>query len=681
MSASRQPPAAASTRSHKILVVDDIQDNLDLMVEVLEDGPRTVATACDGESALKQASETAFDLFLLDVHMPDIDGFELCRRLRREPGTRNIPVIFVTAERTSTEGVIEGLDSGAFDYIVKPFDRAELLARVRVMLRLRDAERCYLVVQGALNEQNQQLSGVNDRLAEACQQMLEQRVELMHKTHELERANRVKSEFLAKMSHELRTPMNSVIGFTDLMSCDKKDPPTERQARRLEKVGRNGRQLLALINDILDLSKIEAERLTLDLTTVELPAVLEECLELAKPLVGDKPVAFESRIPYPLSTWQGDEVRLRQIVTNLLSNAAKFTDRGTITLEVDERNEDFSIAVSDTGVGIAPEHLAYVFDAFRQVDSSSTRRAGGTGLGLAICRRLCELMGGEIEVRSKRGGGSIFEIKLPWHAAQRGMDRADSGERATPQCTKGLLLCTNDVGMVDLANAHLARHGIEVRHVDAGNIASGLIQGGRPEGVLIDVRCPATAAVLRLAAEASLPLLWLTAWTEDHQLGCRFMLDGVIPDLQDKAAVLRAAGGAPPDNPVVLLIAGSENIRAQLRSVLAESGCQDIRVANDLPGAIRELTSGNIATVVVHLGDHDVDMFEFIERARRVPEWSSVRIVGVIPRAHDDDETYAVVGPPAEFVRRHGESTPTLLLDIAERVMAEPVVEAVGAHL
>lgn len=157
MNATRQTPTPASTTTHKILVVDDIQDNLDLMVEVLEDGPWTIATARDAESAVALASETAFDLFLLDVQMPDVDGFELCRRLRRDPETRNLPIMLVTAERNSKESVIEGLDCGGFDYIVKPFDQGELLARVRVMLRLRDAERSYLVVQGALNDQNQQL--------------------------------------------------------------------------------------------------------------------------------------------------------------------------------------------------------------------------------------------------------------------------------------------------------------------------------------------------------------------------------------------------------------------------------------------------------------------------------------------------------------------------------------------
>lgn len=681
MNATRQPPTTASTTTHKILVVDDIQDNIDLMVEVLEGGPWTVATARDAESALALASATMFDLFLLDVQMPDVDGLELCRRLRLDPETRNVPIMLVTAERTSKASVIEGLDSGGFDYIVKPFDKAELLARVRVMLRLRDAERSYLVVQGALNDQNHQLSTVNDRLAEACQQMLEQRVELMHKTHALQRANRVKSEFLAKMSHELRTPMNSIIGFTDLMSADEKDIPTARQARRLEKIGRNGKQLLALINDILDLSSIEADELTLDIAPVELPVILKDCLELAKPLVDDKPVEFKIKISPTVRRWEGDELRLRQIVMNLLNNAAKFTQQGMITLEVLERKRGFAITITDTGVGIPPEHLSYVFDAFRQVDASSTRSVGGTGLGLAICRKLCALMGGEIEARSTLGEGSTFEIQLPWRSEQCVVDHADASGSPAPEHTRLILLCTDDMGMVDLADAHMSTHGIEIRHVDGRNDVRGLFPEEHPDGALVDIRCPAAATMLRLAAEGSLPLLWLTAWTEDHQLGCILELDALICDLRDKATVLGAVRGSQPDTQAVLVVAGSENARAELRDAFTMFGCQDVRLANDLRSAISELSSGSITSMIVHLADSDVDIFELIERARGVPEWASVRIVGVAPYASHNDETYVATGPPDEHVRRHGESTPTLLLDIAEQVMAGQHVEVVGAHL
>ena len=421
--------SAAETSEVKILVVDDIQDNLDLMVEVLEGGPWIIATARNAADALQQASKERFDLFLLDVHMPEVDGFELCRRLRGDPDTRSAPVIFVTAERTSTANVVEGLDAGGFDYISKPFDHAELLARVRVMLRLRAAEKGLLAVQASLDEQNQQLSDMNEALKKAGEEALA--------------ATRAKSEFLASMSHELRTPLNSIIGFSDLMISDRKQPPAERQAKRLEKISRNGRQLLALINDILDLSKIEADRMTLTSEFVALPALARECVDLARPLLQEKPVRLEARVPTKLDMWEGDEIRLRQIITNLLSNAVKFTDSGSITLELAGTDEKVCISVSDTGIGIATEHISDVFEPFQQADSSSVRRAGGTGLGLPICRRLCGLMGGTIDVRSQLGVGSTFTIVLPWRAEQQPDNGPDAGP-GVPVVADSLVVCSDE---------------------------------------------------------------------------------------------------------------------------------------------------------------------------------------------------------------------------------------------
>ncbi len=232
---------------------------------------------------------------------------------------------------------------------------------------------------------------------------------------EAERANKVKSEFLAKMSHELRTPLNSIIGFTELMIDDRQDVPGAKRANRLEKVHRNAKNLLALINDILDLSKIEADRLSLDWAWLDVQRLIRECVESAQPLVRPD-VRLEAAIdPSVTDTaqWYGDEVRLRQSLTNLLSNAAKFTESGRIEVRAAIDEGVLVIDVEDTGIGIAPENLSRVFREFEQVDSSSTRRAGGTGLGLAITQRLCKLMKGEISVKSQLGTGSCFTIRLP----------------------------------------------------------------------------------------------------------------------------------------------------------------------------------------------------------------------------------------------------------------------------
>ena len=240
--------------------------------------------------------------------------------------------------------------------------------------------------------------------------------ELTETARRAEAANRTKSEFLAKMSHELRTPLNSIIGFTELMIDDANDPPGKKRARHLEKVHRNSKNLLALINDILDLSKIEADRLTLDLGEVDVAAVVQECAESIRPIVQGDCVELRCRVDETVTGgfhWTGDTIRLRQIITNLLSNAAKFTESGQIELRVKADAGSLVIEVQDTGIGIAMEHLSAIFDEFEQVDSSSTRRAGVTGLGLSICRKLCNLMGGRIAAASTPGVGSCFTVTLP----------------------------------------------------------------------------------------------------------------------------------------------------------------------------------------------------------------------------------------------------------------------------
>jgi signal transduction histidine kinase len=243
---------------------------------------------------------------------------------------------------------------------------------------------------------------------------------------------RAKSEFLANMSHELRTPMNSIIGFTELMIDDEQDPPTGKRSRRLEKVHRNARNLLALVNDILDLSKIEAQRLTLECVSVDVAALVHECVESTQPLLQGDKVKLTEHIQCQLPLWEGDPVRLRQIVTNLLSNAAKFTEDGCIAVRVGTQDGCMRIEVEDSGIGISAEDLPKVFGKFEQVDSSSARRAGGTGLGLAICRNLCELMGCQITVKSVLGVGSCFTVTVP---LKRTSARPQGAERAATNAT------------------------------------------------------------------------------------------------------------------------------------------------------------------------------------------------------------------------------------------------------
>ncbi len=237
--------------------------------------------------------------------------------------------------------------------------------------------------------------------------------ELARKNVELQNANRLKSEFLAKMSHELRTPLNSIIGFSDMLLNQFYGPLNEQQQDGLERVLRNGKHLLALINDVLDISKIEASRMPVRVEACVPREILMQVLSAVEPLARKRGHTLVHELTDSPTLVKSDPTKVRQIVLNLLTNAINFTDSGEVRLVSRQTEEHWIVTVSDTGIGIAPEDLNRVFDEFYQVDSSTTRKVGGTGLGLPICLRMANLLGGELTVQSKPGEGSVFTVKLP----------------------------------------------------------------------------------------------------------------------------------------------------------------------------------------------------------------------------------------------------------------------------
>jgi len=238
------------------------------------------------------------------------------------------------------------------------------------------------------------------------------------KSRELEIASQHKSQFLANMSHELRTPMNAILGYTELIVDEIYGPVPGKVREVLARVQTNGRHLLRLINDVLDLSKIEAGELVLSVADYSMPDVIQTVVTATEPLAKEKNLALRSTIPGGLPIGHGDEGRIQQALLNLVGNAIKFTDSGQVQIGVVTNNGMFEIAVSDTGAGIAPEQQQQIFEEFHQVDSSNTKVQGGTGLGLAIAKRIIEMHGGRIWVQSVPGKGSTFSFSLPLHVNQ-----------------------------------------------------------------------------------------------------------------------------------------------------------------------------------------------------------------------------------------------------------------------
>jgi len=242
--------------------------------------------------------------------------------------------------------------------------------------------------------------------------------DIEEKSREIEVASQHKSQFLANMSHELRTPLNAILGYTELILDGIYGPPAAKMREVLERVESNGRHLLGLINEVLDLSKIEAGELELSVTEFAVPEVVQSVVTATESLAAEKHLALNVSLPPDLPRATGDERRILQVLLNLVGNAIKFTDAGSVEIEVAARNGALDFMVADTGPGIAPADQEKVFQEFQQVDITTTKEKGGTGLGLAIAKRIIDLHGGRIWVESDLGQGSTFGFSLPLDVEQ-----------------------------------------------------------------------------------------------------------------------------------------------------------------------------------------------------------------------------------------------------------------------
>ena len=402
-------------------------------------------------------------------------------------------------------------------------------------LEFRDAERAHFrrLATLVVNELKRQ-RGLRD---------LKKREEALTRARDAANAaNQAKTAFLATMSHEIRTPLNGVLGMAQVMAAD---PLPEPQRERLEIIRQSGETLLTLLNDILDLSKIEAGKLELEKADFNLEALARSTYSGFSALAAQKGLGYDIDIaPDAAGLFHGDSTRVRQILSNLISNALKFTSHGSVVVRARRENGTLQLSVADTGIGIAQEALARIFDKFVQADSSTTRRYGGTGLGLSICNQLARAMGGSIEVVSREGSGTTFTVSLPLPFAGASQDtakQAASGPAALPSGPRALRVLAaedNEVNQRVLA-AFLGQIGVKPVIVPDGRKAVEAWEGGQWDLVLMDIQMPeldgrqATAMIRQREAEtgrARTPIIALSADVMSHQLAeyDGFDIDGVL---------------------------------------------------------------------------------------------------------------------------------------------------------
>jgi len=480
-----------------ILSVDDNEASRYAIGRTLRQAGFRVIEADTGTDALRRAHEDGPDLILLDVKLPDIDGFEVSRRLKADVETASIPVLQITATYSSTEHWAQALNAGADGYLTHPAEPIVLVATIRALLRAREAER-------ALRE-----------------------------------ANRLKDDFLATLSHELRTPLNAIVGWAHVLRTPNLDPAVT--ARAVESIQRNAEAQTRLIADILDVSRIVTGKLRIDSRRVELARVVEAAVETVRPSAVARQVTLETSLD-PEAVVQGDPSRLQQIAWNLLTNAVKFTPAaGTVRVTVRRSPASVQLVVEDTGIGIEPAFIGFVFDRFRQADASMTRTVSGLGLGLALVNDLVQMHGGTVRAESEgTNRGSRFTVSFPEPVAGGVKDAGNAAvlpapppapERVPPPSLTGRILAGVDVLLVDddadfLESLEVALQARGARVTCAENVAAALaaLDKALPDVIVSDLGMPEedgyglirAVRARRPGAGGDVPAIALTAYVGDH---------------------------------------------------------------------------------------------------------------------------------------------------------------------
>ncbi|MEN8256332.1 MAG: response regulator [Thermodesulfobacteriota bacterium] len=527
---------------YTLLLVDDVPANIKVLIEALED-EYEIIIATSGKRALRwAASDSPPDLVLLDIMMPEMDGYEVCRRLKEDPLTRQIPVIFVTAINEEEEET-KGLAMGAVDYVHKPYSLSIIKARIATQLALKVQRDKLAQAQEELQEANVKLE---DRVAERTADLMSTNEKLMEEIYEHKKtsdalaqasiaagqASKAKRDFLDNMSHEIRTPINGIMGFASLL--DVADLP-ERQKAYVEMISASTERLLDTVDKVLDFAKIEAEDFQLSGRVFDVADLLDNTRREVVDKASQKGLALrcdtKSDLPEKVA---GDPHRLQQVLINLLDNAIKFSPQGEIVLaaKVDKHFDGGALLhfeVRDQGEGIAKSKQETIFGAFNQADTSNTRKYEGTGLGLTISALLVQMMGGEIWVESRPGAGSTFHITVGLDIVSEDNKRYEAWENADvvpleinnqgDQPPARILFAEDEEVNQKLLREILEEQGWQVEAVFSGNEVVEAYKEGGFDLILMDVQMPdmtghqATSAIRTMEKERGghIPIIAVTA--------------------------------------------------------------------------------------------------------------------------------------------------------------------------
>ena len=499
----------------KVLIVDDYRENIQALSHLIQSNDIEIHSAENADEALNILTLHDIALALIDIQMPQVSGLELAQLIRGVNRFKDLPMIFVTAHQEDQSLIVQGYESGGVDILFKPLNPTIVRSKVRVFVELRKR---------------------TDLLKRSIFELVQLKIQA-------EAANKAKSEFLANMSHEIRTPLSAVIGFSDIIS----NPQTvgiDRERVRTAIVN-NGQQLMRLVDEILDFSKVEANQLELVTEVFSLHDLLVDVEMTFSQKAKEKKIGLDfsnSFIPEDLH-FVGDSHRIKQVLLNVIGNAVKFTNAGVVKVTATVEQGKISITVEDQGIGIDKRFVHSLFTPFTQSDSTTSKKFGGSGLGLAISQRIMRLMRGDVKLLStEEGKGSTFEITFELQQAdEKEVSKHVAGisARKSPQAgvalkSKTILAVDDSPDNLELLEFILSEYGVSLTCVQDGKEAYELVKNKRYDLILMDIQMPhmdgyeTTRRIRALGYDG--PILALTAHVVKSEIEKCFMAgcNGVI---------------------------------------------------------------------------------------------------------------------------------------------------------
>ncbi|MSU35965.1 MAG: response regulator [Pedosphaera sp.] len=502
-------------------------------------------------------------------------------------------------------------------------------------------------------------------------------------------ASRAKSSFLANMSHELRTPLNTILGYSEMLQ-EEEDVGQPGLVPDLEKIHGAGKHLLGLINDILDLSKVESGKMTLYLEEFDVQKLVREVAATVQPLVTKNGNRLEVTCPADIGVMRADVTKIRQTLFNLLSNSSKFTDKGVIRMEVSRQRSGggplptfhgatIQFVVTDSGIGMTPEQLGRLFQAFTQADASTSRKFGGTSLGLAISRKFCQLMGGDITVTSEPGNGSTFIVTLPIYVQEPAPEGAPAAKPSTADSSRSretdtsramVLVIDDDPVMCELMQRSLTKDGYRVEVASDGQTGLEMARYLKPSVITLDVMMPSMdgwsvlTALKADPATADIPVVMVTM-VENKNLGFSLGTADYFTkpiDWQRLAGVLRKFDKSAA-NQTVLVVEDDAPTRKMMRRALQKEGWQVREAANGRLG-LEQLAHGTPDLILLDLMMPEMDGFAFMQELRKHPECVQVPVMVITAKDLTEEDRRRLNGDVVRILGKNVTSREHLLADV-----------------